>query len=36
VPRLLYDRKAAAIALSLSVRSIDYLLAKKELASQAS
>ena len=31
-PRLLYDRKAASTALSLSVRSIDYLIARKQLA----
>ena len=29
--RLLYDRKAAALQLSISVRSLDYLIAKKEL-----
>lgn len=30
-PRLLYDRKSAAYQLSLSVRSIDYLIANKRL-----
>ena len=29
VPRLLYDRKEAARQLSISVRSLDYLLAAK-------
>ena len=29
-PRLLYDRKEAARQLSISVRSIDYLLAQKK------
>jgi hypothetical protein len=31
-PKLLYDRKSAAHALSISVRSLDYLIARKELA----
>ena len=30
-PRLLYDRKEAARQLSLSVRSLDYLVANKKL-----
>jgi len=30
--RLLYDRKSAALQLSISVRSLDYLISKKELA----
>ncbi|MFN2975675.1 hypothetical protein [Terriglobus aquaticus] len=30
--KMLYDRRAAAFALSLSLRSIDYLLAEKKLA----
>jgi len=29
-PRLLYDRKAAAYQLSISVRALDYLLAAGE------
>lgn len=29
--RLLYDRKSAALQLSISVRSLDYLISKKEL-----
>jgi hypothetical protein len=28
--RLLYDRKSAAVACSISVRSIDYALSRKE------
>jgi hypothetical protein len=30
--RMLYDRKSAALQLSISVRSLDYLISKKELA----
>ncbi len=30
-PRLLYDRKEAARQLSISIRSLDYLIANKEL-----
>jgi hypothetical protein len=30
-PRLLYDRKAAAHQLSISIRSLDYLIANKRL-----
>jgi hypothetical protein len=29
-PRLLYDRKAAARMLSISIRSLDYLLQRRE------
>lgn len=29
--RILYDRKTAAVKLSLSVRSLDYLIAQKEI-----
>jgi hypothetical protein len=29
--KLLYDRKSAARALSISIRSVDYLVARKEL-----
>lgn len=32
--RLLYDRKAAARQLSLSIRSLDYLIAGKELTTR--
>ena len=31
VEKLLYDRKSAAVALSMSIRSVDYLLANKQL-----
>jgi Helix-turn-helix domain len=31
-PRLLYDRKEAARQLSISVRSLDYLIAGKKIA----
>ena len=31
VQKLLYDRKSAAHALSISVRSLDYLVANKQL-----
>ena len=31
VARMLYDRKAAAFQLSISLRALDYLLAKKAL-----
>lgn len=30
IDKLLYDRKSAAIALSVSVRTIDYALARRE------
>lgn len=33
-PRLLYDRKEAARQLSLSVRSLDYLVSQKKLATR--
>jgi hypothetical protein len=32
VPKLLYSRKDAAFVLSISVRSLDYLVAQKRLA----
>lgn len=32
VPKLLYDRKSSAYALSISIRSLDYLIANKKLA----
>lgn len=32
--RLLYDRKEAARQLSISVRALDYLIARKELATR--
>ena len=31
VPKLLYSRKDAAFALSISIRSLDYLVAAKQL-----
>jgi hypothetical protein len=31
-PRLLYDRKSAALSLSISIRSLDYLVARRQLA----
>ena len=31
-PRLLYDRKTAALQHSISIRSLDYLIANKRLA----
>ncbi len=31
LPRILYDRKNAAFALSISVRSYDYLVASKKI-----
>lgn len=31
-PRLLYDRKGAAYQLSISIRSLDYLIANKVLS----
>jgi excisionase family DNA binding protein len=31
-PRILYDRKGAAAQLSISTRSLDYLIANKKLA----
>ena len=31
VPKLLYDRKSAAYALSISVRKLDYAIANKEI-----
>jgi hypothetical protein len=33
-PRLLYTRKDAAYQLSISVRSLDYLIASKQLATR--
>ena len=33
-PRLLYDRKEAARQLSISVRSLDYLIAGKQLVTR--
>jgi excisionase family DNA binding protein len=33
-PRLLYTRKEAARQLSISVRSLDYLIATKQLATR--
>ena len=33
-PRMLYDRKTAALKLSISVRSLDYLIAGKQLATR--
>ncbi len=32
--RMLYDRKTAALQLSISVRSLDYLIAGKQLATR--
>lgn len=32
--RLLYDRKSAALMLSISIRSLDYLIAGKLLATR--
>ena len=32
--RMLYDRKSAAVQLSISVRSLDYLIAAKRLATR--
>ena len=32
--KLLYDRKSAAFALSISVRALDYLIAGKQLATR--
>jgi hypothetical protein len=32
--RLLYDRKSAARQLSISVRSLDYLVARKQLGTR--
>ena len=34
LPRMLYDRKEAARQLSISVRSLDYLLANRKLSFQ--
>jgi hypothetical protein len=34
VAKLLYSRKDAAFALSVSVRSLDYLIANKQLATK--
>ncbi len=31
VDKLLYDRKSAAYALSISIRALDYLIAHKEI-----
>ena len=33
-PKLLYDRKGAAAALSISVRSLDYLIERGELSTR--
>ncbi|MCU1247061.1 MAG: DNA-binding protein [Edaphobacter sp.] len=33
-PRLLYDRKEAARQISISVRSLDYMIAGKKIAIQ--
>ena len=33
-PRLLYDRKEAARQLSISIRSLDYLIAQKKLGTR--
>ena len=33
-PRLLYDRKEAARQLSISIRSLDYLIANKKLGTR--
>jgi excisionase family DNA binding protein len=33
-PRLLYDRREAARQLSISVRSLDYLIGRKELSTR--
>lgn len=33
-PRILYDRKSAARQLSISVRSLDYLISGKKLATR--
>jgi hypothetical protein len=33
-PRLLYDRKGAATQLSISIRSLDYLIATRKLATR--
>jgi hypothetical protein len=33
-PRLLYDRKGAARQLSISIRSLDYLIANKKLVTR--
>jgi len=32
--KILYDRKSAAYALSISVRALDYLIANKQLATR--
>ena len=32
IQKLLYDRKSAAYALSVSIRTVDYLIATKKLA----
>jgi hypothetical protein len=33
-PRLLYDRKAAATQLSISVRSLDYLIQQQQISTR--
>ena len=33
-PRILYDRKAAARQLSISVRSLDYLISQKKIVAR--
>jgi hypothetical protein len=33
-PRLLYDRKTAALTLSISVRSLDYLIQQQQIATR--
>jgi hypothetical protein len=33
-PRLLYDRKGAAAALSISIRSLDYLIGRGALSTR--
>jgi hypothetical protein len=34
VQKLLYDRRSAAFALSISVRSLDYFIANKKLSTR--
>jgi hypothetical protein len=34
IQKMLYDRKSAAFALSISTRSLDYLIANKQLATR--
>jgi hypothetical protein len=33
-PRLLWDRKGAALQLSISIRALDYLIAGKQIATR--